>query len=105
LLLNSLNKSLKTHVHHPKGVHQALESSLNRLNLEYMDLYLIHWPNLGGRTKRKKVWFELEKLCNLGLSQSIGVSNFLIKHLSEILKACLIKPVINQIEYLIFIFI
>lgn len=81
------------------GIHQALENSLNRLNLEYIDLYLIHWPDLGGKEKRKKVWHEMERLSRIGFCHSIGISNFLIKHLRELLEICMIKPIVNQIEF------
>jgi diketogulonate reductase-like aldo/keto reductase len=75
---------------------QALEVSLQKLDLEYLDLYLIHWPVKG---KYKETWRALEKLYKDGKIRAIGVSNFQVHHLEDILKDCEIKPVINQVEY------
>lgn len=74
----------------------AFETSLEKLNLEYLDLYLIHWPVKG---KYKETWKALEKLYKDGKVRAIGVSNFNIHHLKDILEDCVVKPVINQVEY------
>jgi diketogulonate reductase-like aldo/keto reductase len=75
---------------------QAYETSLNKLGLEYLDLYLIHWP---GKNKFKETWKALEKLYKDGRVRAIGVSNFKIHHLEELLKDAEIKPMVNQVEY------
>jgi diketogulonate reductase-like aldo/keto reductase len=75
---------------------QAYETSLKKLGLEYLDLYLIHWP---GKTKFKDTWKALEKLYKDGRVRAIGVSNFKIHHLEELLKDAEIKPMVNQVEY------
>jgi diketogulonate reductase-like aldo/keto reductase len=75
---------------------QAYETSLKKLGLEYLDLYLIHWP---GKTKFKETWKALEKLYKDGRVRAIGVSNFKIHHLEELLKDAEIKPMVNQVEY------
>jgi methylglyoxal/glyoxal reductase len=75
---------------------QAYETSLKKLGLEYLDLYLIHWP---GKTKFKETWKALEKLYKDGHVRAIGVSNFKIHHLEELLKDAEIKPMVNQVEY------
>lgn len=74
---------------------QGLLDSLKRLNLDYVDLYLLHWPFLN----YEKAYLELEKLYKEGLCRSIGVSNFKIHHL-EHLKKCgaTITPMVNQVE-------
>lgn len=72
----------------------ALEASLERLELEYVDLYLLHWPH----ELRLESWRVLEQLHAEGLTRSIGVSNFLAGHLDELLAAAEVKPVVNQIE-------
>ncbi|WP_042356124.1 aldo/keto reductase [Bacillus rubiinfantis] len=75
---------------------QAYETSLKKLGLEYLDLYLIHWP---GKDKFKDTWSALEKLYKDGRVRAIGVSNFKVHHLEELLKDCEIKPMVNQVEY------
>lgn len=74
---------------------RAFEVSLKRLGLEYVDLYLLHWPVQG---KRLDSWEALEALHSEGLARSIGVSNFLVPHLEELLDHCDRKPAVNQIE-------
>ncbi|MGD6900186.1 aldo/keto reductase [Bacillus infantis] len=75
---------------------QAYETSLQKLGLEYLDLYLIHWPVEG---KYKDAWRALEKLYKEEKVRAIGVSNFQVHHLEELLKDAEVKPVINQVEY------
>ncbi|MHC0037530.1 aldo/keto reductase [Pseudoneobacillus sp. C159] len=75
---------------------QAFETSLAKLGLDYVDLYLIHWP---GKTKYKETWKALEKLYKDGRVRAIGVSNFKIHHLEDLLKEAEIKPMVNQVEY------
>ncbi|MDP4162362.1 MAG: aldo/keto reductase [Bacillota bacterium] len=75
---------------------QAFETSLNKLGLDYLDLYLIHWP---GKNKYKETWKALEKLYKDGRIRSIGVSNFNIHHLEDLMKDAEIKPMVNQVEY------
>lgn len=75
---------------------QAFETSLNKLGLEYLDLYLIHWP---GKNKYKETWKALEKLYKDGRVRAIGVSNFHVHHLEDLLSDCEIKPMVNQVEY------
>ncbi|PAV30881.1 aldo/keto reductase [Virgibacillus profundi] len=75
---------------------QAFEQSLEKLDLEYLDLYLIHWPVRG---KFKDTWRAMEKLYTDGKVRAIGVSNFHIQHLKELLADCKVRPVINQVEF------
>jgi methylglyoxal/glyoxal reductase len=74
----------------------AYEESLKKLGLEYLDLYLIHWPVEG---KYKDAWRALETLYKEGRVKAIGVSNFQIHHLEDLMKEAEIKPMINQVEY------
>lgn len=74
----------------------AYEASLNKLGLDYLDLYLIHWPVEG---KYKDAWRALETLYKEGKVRAIGVSNFQVHHLEDLLKDAEIKPMINQVEY------
>lgn len=73
----------------------AYEASLNRIGVEYLDLYLIHWPVEG---KYKEAWKAMEYLYKQGRVKAIGVCNFQVHHLEDLLKDAEIKPVINQVE-------
>lgn len=76
----------------------AFDESMKKLGLEYLDLYLIHWP-LPSKGKYVETWKALEKLYKDGRVRAIGVSNFKIHHLEDILASCEIKPMVNQVEY------
>lgn len=76
-------------------VEEAFEKSLECLGLEYVDLYLIHFPFLCKRS----VWKVLEKIVTSGRVKSIGVSNFEIDHLETISKGTTIVPAVNQVEF------
>ncbi|CAH1058416.1 aldo/keto reductase [Paenibacillus pseudetheri] len=73
----------------------AYEASLAKLGLEYLDLYLIHWPVKG---KYKETWRALETLYKEGRVKAIGVSNFQMHHLEDVMKDAEIKPMVNQVE-------
>lgn len=75
----------------------ALEASLDRLDLPYVDLYLIHWP-MPDWDKYVDTWKALIRARELGLTRSIGVSNFSISHIERLNKETGVLPVINQIE-------
>lgn len=74
---------------------KAFETSLEKLNLDYIDLYLVHWPVKG---KYIETWKALEKIYEEGKVRAIGVSNFQIHHLEDIFEQCKVKPAINQVE-------
>ncbi|MGM0837860.1 MAG: aldo/keto reductase [Bacillota bacterium] len=74
----------------------AFEASMEKLGLEYLDLYLVHWPVKG---KYVDTWRALEKLYADGKVRAIGVSNFHIHHLQDILEVAEVKPMVNQVEY------
>lgn len=76
----------------------AFESSLNKLGLDYLDLYLIHWP-VPSKGLYVETWKALEKLYKDGRVRAIGVSNFNVNHLENLLANCEIKPMVNQVEY------
>lgn len=74
---------------------RAFEKSLKDLSLDYLDLYLIHWPK---EQHRKASWKALESLYDQGVVKSIGVSNYYQKHLAELFAFANVCPAINQIE-------
>uniref|UniRef100_W5LJ06 Zgc:110366 n=1 Tax=Astyanax mexicanus TaxID=7994 RepID=W5LJ06_ASTMX len=83
---------------------QACRASAARLGVEYVDLYLIHWPDctVPGRSNREvraDTWRALEEMYDEGLCRSIGVSNFLISHLEELKEDCGVVPHVNQVEF------
>ncbi|TFK51366.1 Aldo/keto reductase [Heliocybe sulcata] len=79
-------------------VKDALQESLSKLKLDYVDLYLVHAPmHFSGRMK--EVWKEMEAVKREGLTRSIGVSNFEIQDFEEFLSEATIKPAVNQIEF------
>jgi diketogulonate reductase-like aldo/keto reductase len=74
---------------------KAFRNSLDRLGMDYADLYLVHWPVVG---KYKETYRALEELYDQGLVRAIGVSNFNIHHLEDLMGSCRIKPMVNQVE-------
>lgn len=75
---------------------QAFEESRKKLDLDYVDLFLIHWPVQG---KYLETWRALEKLYKDGYVRAIGVSNFQVHHLQDIISNFEIKPMVNQVEF------
>ena len=80
--------------HGAATVRRAFEASLDRLGMDAVDLYLLHWPH----ELRLESWRVLEELHAEGLARSIGVSNFLVHHLDELLASASVLPAVNQIE-------
>jgi diketogulonate reductase-like aldo/keto reductase len=80
---------------------RAFEGSLKTLGLEYIDLYLIHWPVKGLRAES---WRALATLLERGRTRAIGVSNYTIRHLEELLAASPIPPAVNQVEFSPFLY-
>jgi 2,5-diketo-D-gluconate reductase A len=81
---------------HEQAKH-ALKASLERLEMDYVDLYLIHWP-VPSRDRYVETWQAFIELQKEGLARSIGVSNFQPAHLERIIEETGVKPTVNQIE-------
>ena len=88
------NKTLERPAHQST---RALNESLSRLGLDYVDLYLIHWPK-PRQNAYVEAWKALLKLKEEGRAKSVGVSNFTVSHLKRIIDATGVAPSVNQIE-------
>ena len=102
-----LTSKLAPEDHRPDRVEAAVSKSLSRLGTSYLDLYLVHWPGTAGihaahsdnPQLRRAAWRQLVALHKKGILKSIGVSNFTVRHLDELLIDCEgIKPAVNQVE-------
>lgn len=87
-----------------KATKAAFQASLDRLGLDYLDLYLIHWPanekQFGADAAKinAETWRAMEELYEAGKIRAIGLSNFMPHHVAELLKTAKIKPMVDQIE-------
>ncbi len=77
-------------------VMEAFEESLALLGTDYVDLYLIHWPVRG---RYKETWTVLEEIYRSGRARAIGVSNFLVHHLEDLLADAEVVPAVDQVEF------
>ena len=109
-----VTSKLWNNCHQPEHVQPALEQTLNDLGLEYLDLYLIHWPiahrhecvrpqNGSEFLSLEEVplaetWTAMEACHAKGLCKNIGVSNFSVKKLKSLMEGCSTRPVMNQVE-------
>lgn len=86
---------------------QAVDNSLASLQVDYLDLFLIHWPGCqklkpsdpANRELRSQSWETLEKLYKAGKVRAIGVSNYTLSHLSHLIGQASVVPHVNQVEY------
>lgn len=78
------------------AVLRAYDQSLEKLGFDYVDLYLVHWPVKG---HYKDAWRALERIYADGRVRAIGVSNFLVHHLEDLLAGAKVVPMVNQVEF------
>jgi methylglyoxal/glyoxal reductase len=83
---------------------KACHRSLAELGLDYIDLYLIHWPRANSPSDRLNSWRALEELQQEGSCRAIGVSNYAIRHLEELAAHSRTRPVVNQVEFHPFVY-
>ncbi len=87
-----------------EGVKKAFERSLNRLQTDYVDIYMMHWPRQTGADDEDwkaldiETWQAMERLVDQGKVRRLGLRNFMPHHLKNILDNCRIKPVVDQLE-------
>ena len=82
----------------------AINESLSKLGLKYVDLYLVHWPTADPNAKesinkRKETWRAMEEIYKSGKARAIGVSNYTITHLEEMKEYAIVLPMVNQVEF------
>ena len=86
-----------------EGAKKSFEESLEKLDMDYVDLLLIHWPRPDAESDWKKLdietWKAFEEIYKEGRAKAIGVSNFLNHHMQNILDNCEVVPMVNQIEF------
>lgn len=86
-----------------EGAKKSFEESLEKLDMDYVDLLLIHWPRPDAESDWKKLdietWKAFEEIYKEGKTKAIGVSNFLNNHMQNILDNCEVVPMVNQIEF------
>ncbi|UJF16390.1 aldo/keto reductase [Jeotgalibaca sp. MA1X17-3] len=98
-----ITSKLRNSAHGYTQVRKEVEETLEKLGTDYLDLYLIHWPVVKGKdgdwqTDNRETWRAFEELYEEGILKSIGVSNFSIKHLKNLINHCKITPMVNQIK-------
>ena len=98
-----VTSKLRNAAHGYKATLEAFEGTMERLGLEYLDLYLIHWPNpVQFRTHWEEstagTWAAFEELYQAGKIRAIGISNFMLHHIETLMKTATVKPMVNQLK-------
>ncbi|XP_060801785.1 aldo-keto reductase AKR2E4 isoform X2 [Amyelois transitella] len=99
-----IDEKVWQHNHREADAIQSVKDSLRRLNLDYVDQVLMHWPmsispdGIDEKIDYLETWKGLEKVLDMGLAKSIGVSNFNVEQLKRLLANCKVPPVVNQVE-------
>ncbi len=98
-----ITSKLGNHHHGYKAAMEAFDLSLRKLGLDYLDLYLIHWPaplvcRENYKEKNAETWRAFEELYRAGKVRAIGLSNFWKPHIDALLETAEVKPMVNQLE-------
>lgn len=99
-----ITSKLHNNFHSYEEAKAAIEKSLSDLQLDYIDLFLVHWPNpiktrATWQKSNAEAWKAMEEAVDNGKIISLGLSNFQQHHIEELLKTARIKPVVNQIKF------
>ncbi|MBI0584549.1 MAG: aldo/keto reductase [Methanomassiliicoccus sp.] len=86
--------------HGRKETLAAFDRSLEALGLDYVDLYLVHWPREG----RMEAWKAMERILDEGRARAIGVSNYLVRHLDDTIARSPVVPAVDQVEFSPFLY-
>lgn len=87
-------------IHNIDNIPHAIDQSLKKLGLDYVDLFLIHSPWFAkSPADLQTTWAAMEEVQRSGKARSIGVSNYLVEHLETVLETAKIKPAVNQVEF------
>lgn len=97
-----LTSKLKNDAHGYENVRREVNNTLEKLGTDYLDLYLIHWPVVHGhgddwREENLDTWRAFEELYDEGVLKAIGVSNYSVEHLENLVENARIKPMVNQL--------
>jgi diketogulonate reductase-like aldo/keto reductase len=84
----------------PHKLQASFDESLEKLQMDYVDLLLLHYPVTG---TRQEAWTQMEKIYVSGKAKAIGVSNYTIRHLEELLATSKVMPAVNQVELHVFL--
>jgi len=101
-----ITSKLSARDHGYENTLKAFERTIQFLGVDYLDLYLVHWPGVSGVSStlnrnfavREQTWRAMEELYKQGKCRAIGVSNYTISHLESLLSKCKIVPAVNQVE-------
>src|SRR5699024_4336375 len=98
-----LTSKLNNSNHGYENTVRTIDESLEKLGTDYLDLFLIHWPVVDGheedwREDNIETWRALEEAYEAGKLKAIGLSNFKVEHLENLLPNCRIKPMVNQLR-------
>jgi 2,5-diketo-D-gluconate reductase A len=93
-----VTSKLNNGFHHPDAVRSAFAGTLAALDIEYVDLFLVHWPLPHNEVDYVDTWKAMVELLDGGKLRAVGVSNFQIRHLERLFEAGTLVPAVNQIE-------
>jgi 2,5-diketo-D-gluconate reductase A len=93
-----ITSKLNNGFHNPDDAKQAFAETLGKLQTDYIDLFLIHWPMPENSVDYVDTWKTMETFKRDGRAKSVGVSNFQVSHLERLVEQCDVVPAVNQVE-------